>query len=193
MSPNSDSPVSHYFPDEDEFDGEEPDSPDVRERNAKRAKLAVAKMLERARVRQDWWRRQLADERCEDFKPEMRRRIAVEQALIDGLEQGRHPTTLLPTYLREAVHRPLDYQTSPASETLDDWLAKHGVTDPVIVQDPYIRPRMVKIRETMLRLAKWKERGDVAGITRETNLLFRQMEDVRTYAADHRRCLTFQD
>lgn len=118
MQPNSDSqvPFSHYFPPADDEDLSDPDDIEepvgTRERDAERARLAVTKMLERARVRQDNWRRQLADERFEEFKPEMRRRIAVEQDLIDGLQAGRHPTSLLPKYLRDAVHR----TTAPKSE-----------------------------------------------------------------------------
>ena len=67
------------------------------------------------------------------------------------------------------------------------------MTDPAIANDPFVRPRMVKIRETMQRLADWKDRNDERGISRETDLLRRQLEAVNQYATDHRRCLNFQD
>lgn len=176
-------------------DPPEDDSPTPNQQadNAERDALRRAQMVSRTRERRDHWQRELAAERFDEFKPEMRRRIAVEQALLDGLERTKTPTyVLLRVYLAEAVHREPGQQAE-TKQSLNEWLASHGVIDPAIIDDPFIRPRMVKIRETMQRLATWKERNDAKGITRETDLLRRQLEAVNKYATDTRRCLTFQD
>ena len=166
---------------------------DQKEANAKRDALRRAQMVIRTRERRDHWQRELAAERFDEFKPEMRRRVAVEQDLLDALERTDTPTyILLRDYQAEAVHREPNAQTLP-NQSLNDWLKSRGVTDPAIINDPFVRPRMVKIRETMARLATWKERNDAKGIARETDLLRRQLEAVNQYATDHRRCLTFQD
>ena len=175
----------------------EPEARDQKEanalRDALRDALRRAQMVARTRERKAYWQKELAAERFEEFRPEMRRRIQVEQTLLDGLEKTDTPTyILLRDYQAEAVHRAPGEQPT-AKQSLNDWLASRGVTDPVIVDDPFIRPRMVKIRETMQRLAVWKDRNDERGIARETDLLRRQLEAVNQYATDHRRCLKFQD
>ena len=171
----------------------EPEARDQKEANALRDALRRAQMVARAQERKAYWQKELAAERFEEFKPEMRRRIQVEQTLLDGLEKTETPTyILLRDYQADAVHREPGEQPA-LKQSLNEWLASRGVTDPTIIDDPFIRPRMVKIRETMQRLAAWKDRNDERGIARETDLLRRQLEAVNQYATDHRRCLKFQD
>lgn len=166
---------------------------DQAEGNAKRDALRRSQMIERTRERRAYWQKELAAERFEEFRPEMRRRIQVEQTLLDGLEQTDTPTyILLRDYQADAVHRAPNAKPV-VTQSLNEWLASRGVTDPAIINDPFIRPRMVKIRETMQRLDTYRDRNDLAGIHRETGLLNRQLEAVKQYATDTRRCLTFQD
>lgn len=104
MSPNSESEVES---------GDEADATGERENDAEQEAIRRAAMAGRARERRAYWQRELAAERWEEFKPEMRRRIAVEQALLDGLEKTKTPTfVLLRTYQRDAVHAP----SQPKSE-----------------------------------------------------------------------------
>jgi hypothetical protein len=171
----------------------EPEQRDQKAANAERDALRRAQMVDRTRERRGYWQKELAAERFEEFRPEMRRRVQVEQTLLDGLEKTDTPTyILLRDYQAEAVHRAPNAKPA-VKQSFNEWLASRGVTDPAIVDDPFIRPRMVKIRETMQRLETWKDRNDLAGIHRETDLLRRQLEAVNQYATDHRRCLTFQD
>lgn len=183
---------SDWFSDgsEDEVDVE---AIDQVEANAKRDAIRRALMVSRTRERRDYWQRELAAERFDEFKPEMRRRVAVEQSLLEALERTETPTyVLLRDYQEDSVHCEGKPQKGP-KQSFNEWLAAHGVIDPAIANDPFVRPRMVKIRETMQRLADWKDRNDERGISRETDLLRRQLEAVNQYATDHRRCLNFQD
>ena len=83
----------------------EPEQRDQKAANAERDALRRAQMVERARERKAYWQRELALERFDEFKGEMRRRIQVEQTLLDGLEHSDTPTfILLKTYQRDAVH-----------------------------------------------------------------------------------------
>lgn len=91
----------------------EPEQRDQVAANAERDALKRAQMVARARDRKAYWQKELAAERFEEFRPEMRRRIQVEQTLIDGLEAGDTQTfLLLKAYQRDAVHMP----SQPASE-----------------------------------------------------------------------------
>jgi hypothetical protein len=102
---------SDWFSDE----GSESDveAPDQAEANAKREALRRVQMVSRARERKAYWQKELAAERFDEFKPEMRRRIQVEQTLINGLEGSEAQAfVLLRTYQQDAVHMP----SQPASE-----------------------------------------------------------------------------
>jgi hypothetical protein len=77
------------------------EQPDDGEREATKR----AQMIGRAQQRRAYWQRELAVERFDEFKGEMRRRIAVEQTLLDGLEHSQTPSfILLRNYQRDAVH-----------------------------------------------------------------------------------------
>ena len=111
MSPNSESEVES---------GDEADATGERENDAEQEAIRRTAMAGRARERRAYWQRELAAERWEEFKPEMRRRIAVEQALLDGLEKTKTPTfVLLRTYQRDAVHAPSQPKTEREEERED--------------------------------------------------------------------------
>jgi len=85
--------------------GNEAESLGERKDDVDREDLRRAQMVGRGRERRVYWQRELAAERFEEFKPEMRRRVQVEQTLIDGLEQTKTPTfVLLRNYQSDAVH-----------------------------------------------------------------------------------------
>lgn len=64
-----------------------------------------AQMVGRACERRAYWQRELAAERFNEFKPEMRRRIQVEDAFLNALEAANVPTfVLLRNYQRDAMH-----------------------------------------------------------------------------------------
>ncbi len=109
---------SDWFSDEPPEDDSAP--PNQQAANAERDALRRAKMVLWARDRADFWRRQLAAERFDEFKPEMRRRVAVEQALLDGLEKTNTPSfVLMRTYLPQAVHKPAQPRTKSEDERAD--------------------------------------------------------------------------
>ena len=111
MSPNSESEVES---------GDEADATGERENDAEQEAIRRAAMAGRARERRAYWQRELAAERWEEFKPEMRRRIQVEQTLLDGLENSKTPTfVLLRTYQRDAVHAPSQPKTERDEERED--------------------------------------------------------------------------
>lgn len=115
---------SDWFSDEPPEDDLAP--PNQQAANAERDALRRAQMVIRARERADFWRRQLAAERFDEFKPEMRRRVAVEQALLDGLEKTDTPSfVLMRTYLAQAVHKPSQPRTE-AEEECDDLQERIG-------------------------------------------------------------------
>lgn len=98
----------------------EPEERDQKAVNAERDALRRAQMIGRARERKAYWQRELAAERFEEFKPEMRRRIQVEQTLLDGLENGELPTfVLLRNYQKDAVHMPAQPKTDREEERED--------------------------------------------------------------------------
>ncbi len=79
-----------------------------------------AQMIGRAQQRRAYWQRELGLERFDEFKGEMRRRIAVEQTLLDGLERSETPSfILLRTYQRDAVHNPNQPKTAREEELAD--------------------------------------------------------------------------
>jgi hypothetical protein len=100
--------------------GNEAESLGERDNDADREDLRRAQMVGRARERRAYWQRELAAERFDEFKPEMRRRVQVEQTLIDGLEQTKTPTfILLKNYQRDAVHIPAQPKTEREEERDD--------------------------------------------------------------------------
>ena len=108
MHPNSESEVDSW---------DEPEEDDRRANNDEREEKHRAQMIVRATERKAYWQRELAAERFEEFKPEMRRRIQVEQTLIDGLQNSSTQTfLLLKNYQRDAVHMP----SQPASKQDDE-------------------------------------------------------------------------
>lgn len=116
---------SDWFSDEGSEDGAE--TTDQAEANAKRDAVRRVLMVSRTRERSDYWQRQLAAERFDEFKPEMRRRIQVERTLLDGLELGKAQTfVLLRTYQQDAVHMPTQLKTEAeqAHSLLDERIAK---------------------------------------------------------------------
>ncbi len=80
------------------------DNAQAAEQRQTNERAVIAVMLGRAEVRRAYWRRELADERFDEFKPEMRRRIAVETTLIEGLENGGSLFGLRRKYQQDAVH-----------------------------------------------------------------------------------------
>ncbi|MFA5401851.1 MAG: hypothetical protein WC359_15470 [Dehalococcoidia bacterium] len=99
---------------------EDTEGRDQRAANAERDALRRAQMIGRARERKAYWQRELALERFDEFKGEMRRRIQVEQTLLDGLEHSDTPTfILLKTYQQDAVHLPSQPGTKQDEERAD--------------------------------------------------------------------------
>jgi hypothetical protein len=77
-------------------------------------------MIGRAQQRRAYWQREFALERFEEFRPEMRRRIAVEMDLLEGLEHTSTPSfILLRNYHRDAVHNPSRPKTACEEELAD--------------------------------------------------------------------------
>ena len=98
----------------------EPEEREQKAANADRDALRRAQMIARALERKAYWQKELAAERFEEFRPEMRRRIQVEQTLIDGLEAGELPTfVLMRTYQQDAVHMPDRPKTAREDERED--------------------------------------------------------------------------
>jgi hypothetical protein len=92
------------------------EQPDDGEREAAKR----AQMIGRAQQRRAYWQRELALERFDEFKGEMRRRIAVEQTLLDGLEHSHTPSfILLRNYQRDAVPMPAQPKTAREEELAD--------------------------------------------------------------------------
>jgi len=111
VHPNSESEVES---------GDEPVEDDRHDRNAERDEQRRAQMIVRATDRKAYWQRELAAERFDEFKPEMRRRIQVEQTLLDGLEHSTTPTfLLLKVYQRDAVHMPSQAASKQEEERAD--------------------------------------------------------------------------
>lgn len=107
MHPNSESESDSW---------DEPEEDDRRANNAEREQKHRDQMIARATERKAYWQRELAAERFDEFKPEMRRRIQVEQTLIDGLSSTTQTFLLLKNYQRDAVHMP----NQPASKHDDE-------------------------------------------------------------------------
>lgn len=100
-------PESESESDFGDLDDDERDDERQALQNAERDKRQRDAMVSRALERKGYWQRELTAERFDEFKPEMRRRIQVEQDLIDGLQANRLPVfVLLTAYHRDAVHRP---------------------------------------------------------------------------------------
>lgn len=111
MHPNSESEVES---------GDEAEALGERQNDAEQEATRRAAMIGRACERRANWQRELAAERFDEFKPEMRRRIQVEQTLIDGLEQTKTSTfILLRNYQRDAVHMPAQPKTEREQERAD--------------------------------------------------------------------------
>ncbi len=90
--------------------------PDDGEREAAKR----VQMIGRARERLSYWQREFALERFDEFRPEMRRRIAVEMDLLDRLEHTSTPSfILLRNYQRDAVHNPSQPKTASEEELAD--------------------------------------------------------------------------
>ncbi|MFA5054460.1 MAG: hypothetical protein WC565_10395 [Parcubacteria group bacterium] len=99
---------------------EDTEGRDQRAANAERDALRRAQMVGRARERKAYWQRELALERFDEFKGEMRRRIQVEQTLLDGLEHSQTPSLiLLRNYQRDAVHMASEPKTERDEERED--------------------------------------------------------------------------
>ena len=107
--------------------GNEPESAGGRENDVDREGIRRAQMAGRTRERRAYWQRQLAAERCDEFKPELRRRIQVEDSLLSALETANQPTlVLLRNYQRDAVHAADQPKTEAEQRhsVLDDRIAK---------------------------------------------------------------------
>jgi len=111
MHPNSESEVES---------GDEAEALGERQNNLEQEATRRAAMIGRARERRVSWQGALAAERFDEFKPEMRRRIQVEQTLLDGLENGKTPSfILLKAYQKDAVHMPSQPKTAREDERED--------------------------------------------------------------------------
>lgn len=111
-------------------------------------------MIGRARERLAYWQHELAEERFEEFRPEMRRRVQVEQTLIDGLEKTKTPTfILLRTYQRDAVHRPSQPKTADDEEreALGERIAKAVKRRKALADELSLLPQRVSSQRVELQ------------------------------------------
>lgn len=72
--------------------------------DAERAAMQRSKAIERALLRRAYWVAELFAERFDEFRIELRRRVAVEDETIDRLQEGELIMKVLRQHQAEAVH-----------------------------------------------------------------------------------------
>lgn len=120
--------------------------------------------IQRARARIEWWSAELAAERWEEFRPEMRRRILCEEDFIADLESGIPILPAIRTYQLAAIHRGLQGSVkTKAQQNIERKLTEIVESQRRLTAELRALPKN--------RTGRWKE-------------IFTELDDLDRYAAE---------